>query len=139
MSTPSHFKMLAEYNGWMNAKLYETAAKLERAELERDRGAFFGSIIGTLNHLVVTDTMWLKRFAAHPAHPPALEPVRALPTPTALSQILFTDLRELGSRRKLIDAAITDWTASLTQADLDHVLVMRTARASGRRSACRGW
>jgi len=122
MSSPSHFKLLAEYNGWMNAKVYETAARIAPAELERDRGAFFGSIIGTLNHLVVTDTMWLKRFAAHPADPPALEPVRSLPAPTALSQILFTDLGELASRRKQIDAAIVDWAAALTQADLDHVL-----------------
>lgn len=122
MSIQSHFKMLAEYNEWMNRKLYETAARLAPDELARERGAFFGSIIGTLNHLVVTDTMWLKRFAAHPAHPPALEPVRALPMPSALNQILFTDLGDLAARRKLIDAAIKAWAEALTQADLDHVL-----------------
>jgi uncharacterized damage-inducible protein DinB len=122
MSTPSHFRMLAEYNEWMNGKLYEAAAGLTPEELARERGAFFGSILGTLNHLVVTDTMWLKRFAAHPAHPPALEPVRALPTPTALNQVLFTELGELCARRNLIDAAIKAWAEGLTQADLDHVL-----------------
>ena len=122
MSSPSHFKMLAEYNEWMNRKLYETAARLSPEELARERGAYFGSIGGTLNHLVVTDTMWLKRFAAHPVQPPALEPVRALPMPSALNQVLFTDLADLAERRKLIDAAIKAWADTLTQADLDHVL-----------------
>ena len=122
MSTPSHVKLLAEYNEWMNTRLSETAGKLPASELARDRGAFFGSILGTLNHLVVADTIWLKRFAAHPANPPALEPIRALAHPTALNQVLFTALGELQARRKVIDAAIAGWTAALTQADLDHVL-----------------
>ena len=51
----SHFLLMADYNLWMNARLYDSAAQLSAAELERDRGAFFGSILGTLNHLVVTD------------------------------------------------------------------------------------
>lgn len=122
MSTPSHFRMMAEYNRWMNGRIYEAAAKLSAEELARDRGAFFGSLLNTLNHLVVTDTMWLKRFAAHPSLPAALEPIRALPQPTALNQVLFTELAPLEERRKLIDAAIDEWTAALTQADLDHVL-----------------
>ena len=122
MSSPGYFRMMAKYNEWMNTRLYETAGKLSAPELARDRGAFFGSVLGTLNHLVVTDTMWLKRFAAHPSNPPALEPIRALPQPTALNQVLFTDFGELQVRRKIIDAAINGWIAALTQADLDHVL-----------------
>ena len=122
MSTPNHFRMMAEYNGCMNARLYEVAGKLSRDDFLRERGAFFGSVMGTLNHLVVTDTMWLKRFAVHPSNPPALEPIRALPQPTALNQVLFTELAELAPRRKLIDSAIKAWAEGLTQADLDHVL-----------------
>ncbi len=122
MSTPSHFTMMAEYNAWMNAKLHESAGKLAPEELARERGAFFGSLLGTLNHLIVADTIWLKRFAEHPATPAALEPVRGLPMPTALNQVLFTGLGELAAHRKLLDTAITAWAAALTQADLDHVL-----------------
>ena len=114
--------MMGEYNEWMNAKLYDAAERVPQEELARDRGAFFGSIIGTLNHLVVTDTIWLKRFAAHPSNPKALDPVRALPQPTALNEIVFTDLARLSQRRNAIDAAIKAWAAALTQADLDHVL-----------------
>ena len=122
MSTPSHFREMAEYNEWMNAKVHETAARLTAEELALDRGAFFGSILGTLNHLVVGDTIWLKRFAAHPANPTSLEPLRAMAQPAALNQVLFTDLGELAACRKVIDAAIKAWAAALTQADLDHVL-----------------
>ena len=122
MSTPSHFRMMADYNEWMNARVYESAARLSAEEIARNRGAFFGSILGTLNHLVVTDTMWLKRFASHPSNPASLDPIRALPQPTGLNQILFTDLGGLLERRKLIDAAIKGWAAALTQPDLDHVL-----------------
>ena len=122
MTTRAHVVLMAEYNEWMNAKLYDAAQRVPTDDLARDRGAFFGSIIGTLNHLVVTDTMWLKRFAAHPSNPKALEPVRALPQPTALNEIVFTTLAPLAQRRKVIDAAIKAWAAALTQADLDHVL-----------------
>ena len=114
--------LMAAYNEWMNARLYEAAAKLSAEDLARDRGAFFGSILGTLNHLVVGDTIWLKRFAAHPSAPAALEPVRALPQPVALNEVLFTDLGGLTARRKMIDAAMKAWAAGLTPADLDHVL-----------------
>lgn len=51
--------LLARYNVWMNAKLYDAAVTLPPAALALDRGAFFGSLIGTLNHLVVADTIWL--------------------------------------------------------------------------------
>lgn len=122
MITPVQAAMLASYNEWMNAKLYESAGRLAPAELARDRGAFFGSILGTLNHLVVGDTIWLKRFAMHPSNPAALEPIRALALPAALNAILFTDLGGLKARRDLLDAAILGWAATLTAADLDHVL-----------------
>jgi len=122
MTNTAQVVLMAAYNEWMNTKLYEAAERVPGEELAQDRGAFFGSIIGTLNHLVVGDTIWLKRFAAHPANPKALEPVRALPQPTALNEIVFADLTRLAQRRKVIDAAIKAWAAALTQADLDHVL-----------------
>jgi len=113
---------MAAYNAWMNAKLYEAAAKLTAAELAQDRGAFFGSILGTLNHLVVGDTIWLKRFATHPSNPAALDPVRTLPQPAALNEVVFTDLAKLKARRDLLDESITAWAASLKEGDLAHIL-----------------
>lgn len=93
----------AEYNQWMNDKVYAAAAKLSTEELVRDRGAFFKSILGTLNHLVVADTLWLKRFANHPTPFSALTPVIALEKPQALNQIIFGELPDLHQRRQLLD------------------------------------
>ncbi len=54
---------LARYNRWMNEKVYAVAAKLTDEERRRDRAAFFKSIHGTFNHLLVADRVWMGRFA----------------------------------------------------------------------------
>jgi len=117
-----HIRLMAHYNESMNAKLYEAAASLPPEQLSADRKAFFGSILGTLNHLVVADILWLKRFAAHPAHHAALEPLRAQPAPTRLDQPLAADLPGLRAQRVALDRAIVDWAGALAEPDLDHAL-----------------
>jgi uncharacterized damage-inducible protein DinB len=87
-----------------------------------DRKAFFGSIFGTLNHLVAGDTNWLKRFAAHPAAHKALEPMRSMAAPSSLSTLLYDDLAGLAAQRQLLDGVIEQWLAELAEADLAHVL-----------------
>jgi uncharacterized damage-inducible protein DinB len=115
---------MAKYNGWMNVRLYAAAGQLAAEDLARDRRAFFGSILGTLNHLVVADTIWLQRFACLPARHAALDPMRGMPkqAPMALDAIPFTDFDELSAHRVMLDAMIERWTASLTEDDLRHVL-----------------
>lgn len=122
MSTCSHIVLMASYNEWMNAKLYECAGKLSAQELAADRGVFFRSIIGTLNHIVVGDTTWLPRFAMHPARHGSLDPVRQMPLPTSLDQIMFADLGALATHRRLLDQIIRHWAGELTEADLHHIL-----------------
>ena len=122
MTTCSHIVLMATYNEWMNAKVYEAAGKLSPQELAADRGAFFRSILGTLNHIVVADTAWLKRFATHPANYAALQMVRRLPAPTSLDQVLFTDLGALLEHRKMLDAGIKRWAGDLAEQDLAHIL-----------------
>lgn len=122
MTTCSHIVLMATYNEWMNAKVYEAAGKLSPQELTADRKAFFRSILGTLNHIVVADTAWLKRFATHPAGYPALDPVRRLPAPASLDQVLFTDFGALMAHRTMLDASIRRWAAELAEQDLPHVL-----------------
>ncbi len=112
----------AQYNQWMNTKIYSAAAKLSPEELARDRAAFFKSILGTLNHLVVADTLWLQRFANHPTNFSALVPVIALEKPSALNQIIFSDLAPLTERRQLLDNAINGLAAQLSDADLEQIL-----------------
>lgn len=122
MGMCEHIALMAAYNEWMNTKLYDAAARLPAQELHADKGAFFGSLFGTLNHIAVADTIWLKRFAAHPAAHAALDPVRAAPAPATLTVALAPDLAALRVRRQLLDGVIRLWAAQLGEDDLSHVL-----------------
>ncbi|WP_253272901.1 DinB family protein [Halomonas sp. PR-M31] len=83
----------------MNSKVYEAAGQLSAAGLVKDRGAFFGSVLGTLNHILVGDTIWLKRFATHPSCLVSLREVANLQNPTGLDQMVFKDLGGLSEHR----------------------------------------
>lgn len=122
MSELAHLRLMAGYNAWMNEKMYAAAAALPAQELAMDRGAFFGSLLGTLNHLVAADTIWLRRFATHPARFAALDPVLALPAPGALDAIHSGELAVLAAHRRMLDRIISTWTAQLADTHLDHVL-----------------
>jgi uncharacterized damage-inducible protein DinB len=141
MSRHRHVQLMASYNSWMNKKLYEAAGALPAAELVRDRGAFFGSVQGTLNHLLVADTVWLKRFAAESALAPpqspaafaALAPLRALAMPASLDAPQFDALAPMAAHRAWLDGVITAWTGALTEADLGAAL--HYARMNGEQYA----
>jgi uncharacterized damage-inducible protein DinB len=133
MSRASHVRLMAEYNSWMNDKLYAAAATLPEAALAEDRGAFFGSILGTLNHLAVGDTIWLKRFADHPhgAGHPALQPLRDVPLPSGLDIPLCASLAELAERRRWLDGIIGAWATALTEAELGPERLLHYANTKG--------
>lgn len=63
MSLNKHVQLMAHYNQWMNQKLYDAATDMNEVDLKKERGAFFGSIFATLNHIAVADTIWLKRLS----------------------------------------------------------------------------
>ena len=111
--------LMAEYNQWMNGRLYAGCAQLGDEERKRDRGAFFKSIHGTLNHLLVGDSVWMGRFAG---------PVFV---PTSLAQELHADFGELRRAREAMDARILDWAGALTQeklaADLRYTSIVNPA------------
>ncbi|CZZ95384.1 DinB family [Bordetella ansorpii] len=115
-------RLMADYNAWMNGQLYAAAVQLSEAELAAPRGAYFGSLLGTLNHILVGDISWLKRFATHPAGHPALAPLQDTPTPASLDTILHHDLAGLTRHRQSLDAMIVAWAAELRDADLEHSL-----------------
>ena len=58
----SRYPMFAGYNAWCNERLYAAASALSDADYRADRGAFFKSVHGTLNHLLVGDRIWMQRF-----------------------------------------------------------------------------
>jgi len=132
MPSPADLALLADYNQWMNQQLLAACARLPEAELHAARGAFFGSLLGTLNHLIVGDTMWLKRFATHagtsPAAHAALAEVRAAPDPGPLDGQPHGTLDALRDARTGLDAAIVQWVGALRQADLDRALDYRNSR-----------
>ncbi|HUE92381.1 DinB family protein [Pseudomonas sp.] len=122
MNLKHHFELLASYNLWINTKVYKAASDLAPIDLAKDRGAFFGSILGTLNHLIAGDTIWLRRFATHPSCATSLRAVTELPEPTSLSQIIFDDFSDLHKHRNWLDKQIINWIDELSDADLNYAL-----------------
>lgn len=122
MQITEHLCLMAQYNQWMNTKLYESAATLSAEELAKNRGAFFGSIIGTLNHIAVADTIWLKRFEPLLQTHPALNFIRRLNLPQSLDETLFSTLEELYAYRKILDNLFFELAKSITVAELNQVL-----------------
>ena len=96
-----HYRMFAAYNRWANAQVYAAAAELSDAEFRSDRGAFFGSLHRTLNHLIVADRIWMKRFTGTGE------------APTTLNAVLFEDRDALAAARKAEDERIIAWTGML--------------------------
>jgi uncharacterized damage-inducible protein DinB len=62
MITPDWVRLMAAYNAEMNRRLYAAAERLAPAQRSADRGAFFGSVHGTLSHLLWGDSTWMHRF-----------------------------------------------------------------------------
>jgi len=98
-----HFMMFAAYNQWANARIYDAAHDLTDEEFNRPVGAFFGSLMGTLNHLLATDRIWMKRFTGEGD------------APAALDAILHRGLGALGAAREAEDRRIADWVGGLSE------------------------
>lgn len=119
MSELNQFSLLAEYNQLMNQRLFSAAKELTDENVKKDCRAFFGSVFGTLNHIMVGDIVWLKRFAEHPSSQVSLSYVVRLEKPQSLDQILFTDFDSLRIEREKIDEIIIQWLNSLSERDLN--------------------
>lgn len=118
MSELGQLKLLAAYNQLMNQRLYAAADRLNITDLHEDKGAFFGSVMGTLNHILVGDIIWLKRFAVHPACSDALSYISGLKSPASLDALLFDDLDDLYAERQKVDEIIVQWLWQLPEAHL---------------------
>ena len=70
-----NFKQLADYNHWANRRLYGAALAMPDEAYRRRTGVFFGSLHGTLNHLLLTDRVWLKRLTGEGEHPNRLDAI----------------------------------------------------------------
>ncbi len=63
MITPDYVRTMAAYNNWQNGHVFAAASKLDDDARRENRGAFFGSIHATLNHLYWGDRLWMSRFS----------------------------------------------------------------------------
>lgn len=95
-------RAMAAYNRWMNERLYAVCERLSDGERRRDRGAFFKSIHGTLDHLLLADRLWLGRFLGEPFHADALD------------QQLYEEFHELWVERRKTDVRIVQWANGLS-------------------------
>lgn len=113
---------MADYNRWMNIRLYDAAAQLSEAQVFEDRGAFFGSLFDTLNHIVVADLIWLHRFAQLPGLGQLKTLMVGLPTPTSLRQRVAHSLPELRELRTKLDGVIGELASIVTARHLEETL-----------------
>jgi uncharacterized damage-inducible protein DinB len=110
----AHFRRMAAYNRWANARLYEAAGKLSPEALEAPRSGFFPSLLKTLNHILVGDTVWMGRLDG------------AGSSITSLDQILHIDLAALTAARSAMDNRIVAYVEALPPKRLEENLVYRT-------------
>jgi uncharacterized damage-inducible protein DinB len=110
----AHFEMMASYNAWANARLYDAVSSLPDEDYRKDLGAFFKSLHGTLNHIYVADVIWLARFRGQPN------------PPWTLDHIAHDDRRELRVRRDALDRDIIGYTGALTDRDFKQDFSYRT-------------
>jgi uncharacterized damage-inducible protein DinB len=119
MMSPEWLGACARYNRWMNDKLYALASTLSDEARKRDSGAFFKSIHGTFNHLLLADRVWLARFQGVTVPDGFMGPggIRAL------EQELYADFDDLRRERAITDDELATWIANLSQERLAAPLV----------------
>ena len=108
-----HFRMFAAYNQWANAAIYKCCNDLSQGDLELDRGAFFKSILGTLNHNLVGDLIWMHRFDGTGERPETLD------------TILYHNLAMLRTVRIEQDIRIISFFEDVSAAEIETPLTYR--------------
>jgi len=100
------YRVMAAYNRQVNRQIYAACESLSEAELKQDRGAFFTSIHGTLNHLLLVDRLWLGGFTGQTV------------AFGSLDEELYANFAELREGRERTDAEIIAWADTVTPAGL---------------------
>jgi uncharacterized damage-inducible protein DinB len=101
-----HFAMMARYNAWANARLYAEAHAVSDESYRKDVGAFFRSLHGTLNHLLVTDRIWMRRFTGKAS------------IPLSSTQSCLDDLPSLEAARRAEDARIIQYVEGISEEEI---------------------
>ena len=126
MIDAAYCQLMADYNQWMNDKLFRVCALLPEKELHADKGAFFKSIYLTLNHIAYSDLAFLSRFTGEPLQVPPM------------GQDLFGGFQALSKQRDKLDARLCIWADSLTPEWLAQTLTY-VSKVDGRQRTAPHW
>ena len=107
MFPKNYFELMAEYNKWMDSKIYSVCLDIPDKLRRKDLGAFFKSIHSTLNHIYYGDLAWIERLRDNKF------------TPREIGVDLFEDFLELKTAQEQMDTEILDWARTLTQSNLE--------------------
>lgn len=102
MINTEYCQLMAEYNQWMNRKVFHVCKSMSDLDLREDCGAFFGSVYMTLNHIAYADIAFLSRFTMEPAEIPNL------------GEDLFGGFSSLSLERVRLDERLIEWASTLT-------------------------
>lgn len=115
MQWSDHYRRYARYNAWMNQSLLDASLSLSVDLQNKDQRIFFQSIVGSWNHILVGDLLWLNRLAV--IFPIIDDAIDNWPKPTQLNQILYKDLEQLAHKRQQLDELIIQWCDFLRESD----------------------
>ncbi|MBL6080651.1 DinB family protein [Belnapia sp. T18] len=107
--------MMALYNQWANSRLYAAAGQIAPETLAEDRGAFFGSLLGTLNHLLVTDRLWMNRLEGES------------PRSIRLDEVLHHHFEDLRAAQVAQDQRLVDYVHGLSEKRISESLDYATS------------
>ncbi|MFK7837495.1 MAG: DinB family protein [Sulfitobacter sp.] len=122
MIDAAYVRVMARYNAWQNKQLSKIVEPMDAAVLTQDRGAFFGTIFGTLNHLLWGDKVWMSRF-----DPSVLPPQTPFEDHTKLTPTISV----WGAQRFHLDGKIRHWADALRSIDLKGSLTFSSVTQRG--------
>jgi uncharacterized damage-inducible protein DinB len=117
----THFEMMASYNAWANARLFRMAGALADELYRKEVGAYFKSLHGTLNHLLVADRIWMRRLTG------------VGDQPDKLNATLFDDLSSLRAARVEEDSRIIEFVRGLAEPAFEEFLDYRMLNGAPQR------
>lgn len=123
MSFTEQFRLLSQYNSWMNEKIYHACNQLSEQQRKQNCEAFFGSIHGTLDHIIYADTAWLERLRDNQF------------TPRDITKGMFDSWQELTKQRFVLDKEILNWTHQLDGKTLNSTFTYKSNVDKKTRSA----
>ena len=113
-----HYQLLAQYNQKINERLYRACFALEDSQLKKNQGAFFESIFGTLNHILLGDIFWYNRCSPNKYTYDKKDQAGNNITITSLRQILYDNMPELYAQRQKLDQLILNFVDQLSPTDV---------------------